>query len=327
MRTVHEPELPKASATNANPIDPTTGQPKKGPKLRLTANGGKSSPSDLSATATRPEKNPANAGLQPGDPEWDPSPPNDNIQYVPAHHPITGQPGYMITYPPDIVLTAYEGNIRADELMSHIRRQLHWAQQESEELKADIEELEDIRREEWIKKEILLEATMSGELAHGYKNGLLSDMGKHDKLMVEDVDSIKGLKWTRDPWWKEGDEWAFPNAKPMTKRETSTEREEEERLFEKFDDQQMEPETEAWGQSIMRCWDGDGVPKGESTLIALSRRETERQAQEEAEKRRTSSRAEAVAESVEEAQKQQAEADTMAVEALMGLSGAAGGSR
>jgi len=233
----------------------------------------------------------------------------------------------MITYPPDIVLTAYEGNIRADELMSHIRRQLHWAQQESEELKADIEELEDIRREEWIKKEILLEATMSGELAHGYKNGLLSDMGKHDKLMVEDVDSIKGLKWTRDPWWKEGDEWAFPNAKPMTKRETSTEREEDERLFEKFDDQQMEPETEAWGQSIMRYWDGDGVPKGESTLIALSRRETERQAQEEVEKRRTSSRAEAVAESVEEAQKQQAEADTMAVEALMGLSGAAGGSR
>ena len=232
----------------------------------------------------------------------------------------------MITYPPDIVLTAYEGNIRADELMSHIRRQLHWAQQESEELKADIEELEDIRREEWIKKEILLEATMSGELAHGYKNGLLSDMGKHDKLMVDDVDSIKGLKWTRDPWWKEGDEWAFPDSKPTTKREVSPGWEEFQRMNKKSNDQSRQV-TEEYADLSARQNFGDNTPAYSKTPLHVQRSSPDdgREDEQQDEEQQMSSRRQA--EYIEEAQKQQAEADSMAVEALMGLSGGAGGSR
>ncbi|GAB7339072.1 hypothetical protein MBLNU457_5728t1 [Dothideomycetes sp. NU457] len=295
MRTVHEPELPKASATNANPIDPLTGQPKKGPKLRLTANGGKASPSDLSVTATRPEKNPANAGLQPGDPEWDPSPPNDNIQYVPAHHPITGQAGFMITYPPDINLTTYETDIPANVLMLHLQRQLYWAQQEAEELKGDIEELEEIRREEWVKKEILLEATMSGELAHAHRKGLLSDMGRVDTNEMEsELNPIKDLKWTRDPWWKSGDQWTFP------KREESPD---------SIDDFSEEKKRDI----MMRAVD----------VFAAQAFEPSSPPEEDQEERQAlPSRSQP--ESAEQAKKQQAEADTMAVEALMGLSGAAG---
>jgi len=293
MRTVHEPELPKASATNANPIDPATGQPKKGPKLRLTANGGKASPSDLSVTATRPEKNPANAGFQPGDPEWDPSPPNDNIQYIPAHHPITGVPGFMITYPPDINLSSYEAEIGADALMSHFQRQLHWAQQESEELKGDIEELEDIRREEWIKKEILLEATMSGELAHAHKKGLLSEMGTWNiNDMEQELDPIKGLKWTRDPW-KSGNEWTFPK-KEMTPDWVDDYNEEEEKDI-------LEAAVDRYAAQNMFEPSSPEEDQEEEQLPSRSQLEP-----------------------TEQAKKQQAEADTMAVEALMGLSGAAG---
>ena len=220
----------------------------------------------------------------------------------------------MITYPPDIVLTAYEGNIRADELMSRIRRQLHWAQQEEEELKADIDELEDIRREEWIKKEILLEATMSGELAHAYKNGLLSDIGSNEKLMVDDVDPIKRLKWTRDPYWKDGDEWAFPNAEPVTKREMSVDEEEYERTARKSN-------TE-----IKQAWeDFGGANERLSRQVVGANGGRQEQRDREDEEQRLSSRGQV--ESAEDAQKQQAEDDTMAVEALMGLSAAAGGSR
>jgi len=212
MRTVHEPEAPKASATNANPIDPTTGQPRKGPKIRLTANGTKSSSMSPAEMAKHADKNPDNMGKSPSDPDYDPSPPNDNIQYIPAHHPITGQPGFMITYPPDINFTQFESEIPADQLMRLLRRQLHWAQQESEDLKAEIEALESLRREEWVKKEVLLEGAMSGEFAHGTRQGLLADVRTQVQAQMEgDLDCAKGLKWTQSPWWKgEGAEgWRF----------------------------------------------------------------------------------------------------------------------
>jgi len=210
MRTVHEPEPPKASATNANPIDPLTGQPKKGPKIRLTANGGKSGSADPAATAKHADKNPANAGLDPSHPDYDPSPPNDNIQYIPAYHPTTGQPGFMITYPPDTQFTQFESEIPADQLMRLLRRQLHWAQQEAEELQRDCERLQCLRQEEWVKKEVLLEGAMSGELAYAESQGLLAEMKGHEKAQMEsDIHTAKDLRWTKAPWWKSGEEWAW----------------------------------------------------------------------------------------------------------------------
>ena len=128
MRTVHEPEPPRASATNANPIDPATGQPKKGPKLRLMNGSGKSATSTPIKDAV-----PAQPLLDPSDPDQlSSTAANDDIRYIPAHHPVTGQPGFMITYPPDIHFSQFESEIPADQLMRLLRRQVHWAQQESE---------------------------------------------------------------------------------------------------------------------------------------------------------------------------------------------------
>ncbi|GAM86092.1 hypothetical protein ANO11243_041020 [Dothideomycetidae sp. 11243] len=195
MRTVHEPEPPKASLTNANPIDPTTGQPKKGPKLRLL-NGSKTS--TLPATAA--DKNPLNAGLSPSDPDYDPSPPNDNIRYTPAHHPVTGQPGFLINYPPDIHFTPFESEIPADQLMRLLRRQLHWAKQESEDLSREVDALEAIRQEEWLKKEVTLEALLEAELARAQHKGLARD--RLVKAMRADL-RTDNLEWSKQPWWRE----------------------------------------------------------------------------------------------------------------------------
>ncbi|PNS21503.1 hypothetical protein CAC42_1282 [Sphaceloma murrayae] len=193
MRTVHEPEPPKASLTNANPIDPATGQPKKGPKLRLL-NGTKTNVPALTA-----DKNPLNAGLSPNDPEWDPSPPNDNIRYTPAHHPVTGQPGFLINYPPDVHFSQYESEIPADHLMRLLRRQLAWAKKEGEELEGEIEELERVKREEWIAKEALLEGFMEAELRAGEAQGAV-----REKLRVglESDLRLEKIKWNREPEWR-----------------------------------------------------------------------------------------------------------------------------
>ncbi|KAH0141903.1 hypothetical protein KCU67_g14270, partial [Aureobasidium melanogenum] len=191
MRTVHEPEPPRAAATNANPIDPATGQPKKGPKLRLSMNGkGPAKPAITDAPVPAPTQAPD-----------DPSPPMDNIQYIPARHPITGQAGFMITYPPDIHFSQFESEIPANQLMRLLRRQLHWAQTESEELKREVEGLEELRRKEWAAKEALLEGVLQGELASAsFDEEILKDM----KGEVWGPES-KELDWSGSPWWtKEG---------------------------------------------------------------------------------------------------------------------------
>jgi hypothetical protein len=191
MRTVHEPEPPRAAATNANPIDPATGQPKKGPKLRLSMNA------KTPAKAAIPDVPAAPLPTQAPD---DPSPPMDNIQYIPARHPITGQAGFMITYPPDIHFSRFESEIPANQLMRLLRRQLHWATEESEELKQEVEGLEELRRNEWAAKEALLEGVLQGELA----SSNLDDEIIHD--MKEEVwgPESKELDWTGTPWWTKG---------------------------------------------------------------------------------------------------------------------------
>lgn len=88
----------------------------------------------------------------------DPSVPSENITYVPAHHPQTGQPGFMIHYPPDVHFSSYESLIQADQLWRLLRRQLKWAQDEGKELDDIVEGLEADRKKEWIQKEALLKA-------------------------------------------------------------------------------------------------------------------------------------------------------------------------
>ncbi|THY56630.1 hypothetical protein D6C91_01002 [Aureobasidium pullulans] len=191
MRTVHEPEPPRAAITNANPIDPATGQPKKGPKLRLSMNG-KPTVKPVAPDVPVPVSTQA---------PNDPSPPMDNIQYIPARHPITGQAGFMITYPPDIHFSQFESEIPANQLMRLLRRQLHWAQSEGDALKREVEALEDLRCKEWAAKEALLEGVLQGELAH-------TQLGEETLREMKDEvwgPESKELEWSGTPWWTRED--------------------------------------------------------------------------------------------------------------------------
>lgn len=188
MRTVHEPEPSKSAPGSSTDPPPTS---KKGPKVKL-----------LNGSSAAKVTNPAELGPthdEDGN-AVEPSAPSDNITYIPAHHPITGQPGFMIHYPPDIHFSAWESSIAADQLMRLLRRQLHWAQKESDELKAEVEQLEQQKREEWELKEILLEGVMDAELSS-------SDLSNVDarirETMEKDAQPGKRLEWTGgDPKWR-----------------------------------------------------------------------------------------------------------------------------
>ena len=197
MRTVHEPEQPKG-ATTSTANEPTP-PGKKGVKTKLT--NGTSAIGKAPTSADGASLGPTHD--EDGN-EIVPSPANDNITYIPAHHPITGQPGFMIHYPPDIQFTSWESAIAADQLMRLLRRQLHWAQKEQEQLKRENEELEQKRREEWTLKEILLDGVMEAELATADRDDLLRNVDQQVRQTMErDVQPAKQLVWTPStPYWR-----------------------------------------------------------------------------------------------------------------------------
>lgn len=180
MRTVHEPEPARGSTF----LDPAA--MKKAQKLKLSNGAGKTAPQDMSGVPTHDED---------GNP-IEPSHPNDNITYIPAHHPITGQPGFMIHYPADIHFTTFESAVEADHLMRMLRRQIAWAEEDSFLLKRDVEMLEKMKREEWATKEVLLEAVMAAELSRADQEGLLRQMdARVEEAMEKDTEPAQRLNW------------------------------------------------------------------------------------------------------------------------------------
>ncbi|USW48114.1 Putative Zinc finger C2H2-type [Septoria linicola] len=189
MRTVHEPEPARGSAAEAAPA---TAKGKA--SLKLKSNGG---PKGISAQDMGPT-------LDEDGNLVEPSPANDNITYIPAHHPITGQPGFMIHYPPDIHFTAWESSITADQLMRLLRRQVHWAEKEGQALKSQVDSLEQQKRDEWQLKEILLEGAMEAELEQAEQDQILRNVDSRVKeAMEKDIEPAKQLQWSKgQPRWR-----------------------------------------------------------------------------------------------------------------------------
>lgn len=180
MRTVHEPEPARGSTF----LDPTA--MKKAQKSKLSNGASKSAPQDMTGVPTHDEDGTT----------IEPSHPNDNITYIPAHHPITGQPGFMIHYPADIHFTTFESAVEADHLMRMLRRQIAWAEAEAEKEKEGVEYLEKVRREEWAMKEVLLEAVMASELSHADQEGLLRNVdARVEAAMEKDTEPAQRLNW------------------------------------------------------------------------------------------------------------------------------------
>ena len=68
--------------------------------------------------------------------------------------------------PPELGFTPEEEAKGPKELYRYLRRELVWAEEETEILKRQAEEMEAIRKKEWMEKEILLDQVMKNEISY-----------------------------------------------------------------------------------------------------------------------------------------------------------------
>jgi hypothetical protein len=203
MRTVHETEA-------LRPSDPVPKHHSSNPsnrfqRLRLVFNKGMSNGPDKSSTPTpaSPSSHPPGSSAAATNPEYEYA--HNNISYTADPTSPNGPP--LVTFPPDIQFTPSELALPAPELFRLLRRQLLWAQQEAEELKAEAEVLERKRKNEWIAKELLLENAMEAELVRGLRKveKTRNQNGEQvKKMIIADVDPSLSLEINgKTPWWRQ----------------------------------------------------------------------------------------------------------------------------
>ncbi|KAK3044810.1 hypothetical protein LTS18_000295, partial [Coniosporium uncinatum] len=152
MRTVHETEALRPS--DPVPKHHSSNPSNKAQRLRLTFGKPAADKSDKSAPAS-PSVAPSAGPLLD---EYD----NSNVTFLPS---AADDDTYERHFPPDIQFTPEELAMPADQLFRLLRRQLHWATQDADELKAEEDELNKRRKHEWLAKELALENIMEAELA------------------------------------------------------------------------------------------------------------------------------------------------------------------
>jgi hypothetical protein len=69
-------------------------------------------------------------------------------------------------YPPELGFTPEEEARGLEGLWRYLRRELVWAEQESEGLKRQCEEMEQLRKKEWKEKEVLLDQVINSEVSY-----------------------------------------------------------------------------------------------------------------------------------------------------------------
>ncbi|KAF2085186.1 hypothetical protein K490DRAFT_75418 [Saccharata proteae CBS 121410] len=155
MRTVHETEALRPS--DPVPKHHSSNPSNKAQRLRLVfkktpgANG-----TDKSATPV-----PMSPQHDDNKPLIDDSYENHNVIYIASSDGAHTTP--LKEFPADIQFSPQELAMPAPALMRLLKRQVDWATEEAEEIKAELEALERSRKDEWAAKELALENLMEIE--------------------------------------------------------------------------------------------------------------------------------------------------------------------
>jgi hypothetical protein len=205
MRTVHETEALRPS--DPVPKHHSSNPSNKFQRLRLVLN--ERQKQEKGSTPASPSSHPPNSATVPlsADAEYA----HNNVVYM--QDPVSPNAPTMVQFPPDLNFTEHELSLPAPELFRLLRRQLHWATQEGEQLRAEAEALEKLRKEAWVAKELTMENLMEEELTRTRRQRV--DAGVPDEahmldLLEEDIAPAKRLeikpKAGKLPWWR-GDGW------------------------------------------------------------------------------------------------------------------------
>jgi len=201
MRTVHETEALRPS--DPVPKHHSSNPSNKFQRLRLVLHHDKTSTPASPASNNAPNSAtiPTSADLEYA---------NNNVVYM---QDPSSPNSTVVQFPPDLPFTEQELSLPAPELFRLLRRQLHWATQEAEALKTEVEQLEVKRKDEWVAKELVLENIMEAELARTRRlhveQGITQEPASW-KLLEEDIDPGRTLevkpRGALKPWWRE-EEW------------------------------------------------------------------------------------------------------------------------
>jgi hypothetical protein len=158
MRTVHETEALRPS--DPVPKHHSSNPQNKAQRLRITFNklSTGATPEDLNSPVSGGDRNGppsplmATTGMEQ---DWE----QNNVTWSRDAH--TGD--WVATFPPDVSLSSKELDLSLPQLVAVISKQVEWAAQSGEELKAEAEHLERIQKSEWIAKELVLRDHLDSE--------------------------------------------------------------------------------------------------------------------------------------------------------------------
>jgi len=172
MRTVHETEA-------LRPSDPVpknySSIPPKPQRLKLIVN---CKPRD------QPEGN--------DDTEVD-----DQATVYNSDQDIDDHPAAPFEYPPELQFTEKELAMPTNQLYRLLRRQHHWAEEESAELLDEVQALEAKKRQEWTQKELVLANVMEAELANAHDKG-----GNVQHHLLDLPQPILPIVGREQPWYR-----------------------------------------------------------------------------------------------------------------------------
>jgi hypothetical protein len=210
MRTVHETEAlrpsdPVPKHHSSNPLN-------KFQRLRLVFNADGKKEKVQDSTPASPTIHPPLSTTGPVPAPSDAEYAHNNIVYM--QDLASPNAPTMVQFPPDINFTDQELALPAPDLFRLLRRQLLWATQEGEQLRAEADVLEKKRKREWEAKELIFENMMEAEFAKSRRRrmdeGVIDEPENLGILLEEDIMPSKKLaidgKGGKMPWWRD-DDW------------------------------------------------------------------------------------------------------------------------
>lgn len=203
MRTVHETEALRPS--DPVPKHHSSNPSNKNQRLRLVFknNGTDKSGSPMPASPHSQSTTGQQLPPPPVENEYE----HNNVLYRPLDPSLPSGP-LTRKFPHDIQFTKAELDMPAPDLARLLHRQIHWATQEGEELKTEVERLEKRRKDEWLAKELVLENAMEAELGQLERvDRLLREenpsAAAFRELLREDVKVGKSLDVEPKPNWRD----------------------------------------------------------------------------------------------------------------------------
>lgn len=166
MRTVHETEALRPSDPIPKSMQPQLGKGNNRIKIVIKNNGHRTNGDSRSPSHGRSTDPSANS----------------------AHHegltPLTTEQGFL---PEELALDS-------KELWRLLRRQVHWAEEEQDSLKQELDMMNELRNKEWLEKEILLDQVIKNEMDWmERRNHVLATLPTVEELRAQTMTKLQNL--------------------------------------------------------------------------------------------------------------------------------------